>query len=480
MNYKAIITMVSKTLLVEATLMILPIIVALIYGESILGFAMTIVMIAALCVPALLIIRQKRSDIRAREGFVTVAVVWVLMSVFGALPFVIEGQIPSFIDAFFETVSGFTTTGSTILKDVEALSYSLLFWRSFTHFIGGMGVLVFVLAIIPLADESSMHVMRAEVPGPTMGKLVPKIKDSAKILYILYILLTLIEAVMLLIGGMDLFDALIVSFGTAGTGGFATKNASIGYYESSYIHIVVATFMLLFALNFNLYYYLMLRHFKSVFKNEEMHAFILIVFASVAAITINILPRYENALIAIRDAYFQVTSIISTTGFATVDFNTWPEFSKTLLVAIMFIGGCAGSTAGGLKVGRIVMIFKSFRQEILHMLHPRYASVVKLDGKVVEKGTLYGTLVHFALYMCILLVSILIVSLDGFDFTTNVTGVISCMSNIGPGLALVGPTGNFSIFSPIIKLVLSVDMLFGRLEVFPLLMIMTPTFWKRK
>ena len=379
MNYKAIITMVSKTLLVEATLMILPIIVALIYGESILGFAMTIVMIAALCVPALLIIRQKRSDIRAREGFVTVAVVWVLMSVFGALPFVIEGQIPSFIDAFFETVSGFTTTGSTILKDVEALSYSLLFWRSFTHFIGGMGVLVFVLAIIPLADESSMHVMRAEVPGPTMGKLVPKIKDSAKILYILYILLTLIEAVMLLIGGMDLFDALIVSFGTAGTGGFATKNASIGYYESSYIHIVVATFMLLFALNFNLYYYLMLRHFKSVFKNEEMHAFILIVFASVAAITINILPRYENALIAIRDAYFQVTSIISTTGFATVDFNTWPEFSKTLLVAIMFIGGCAGSTAGGLKVGRIVMIFKSFRQEILHMLHPRYASVVKLE-----------------------------------------------------------------------------------------------------
>lgn len=479
MNYRMVWRTLGRTMSIEAILMLLPLCVAIIHGESWHGFVLTIALLALTSVPMQLI-KRKSETIYAREGFVIVALSWIFLSVFGALPFVIDGAIPNFVDAFFETVSGFTTTGASILTNVESMGYGLLFWRSFTHWIGGMGVLVFMLAVMPLAESRSMHLMRAEVPGPIVGKLVPKARNSAMILYVIYLVMTLIEIALLLAGGMPLFDAAIHAFGTAGTGGFSSKAASVGYYNSAYIDVVIGTFMILFGINFNLYFYLLLKKFGDALRDEEMHCYIGIIAFAVLSIALNILPQCGDSFMkALRYSYFQVASIITTTGYATTNFDLWPEYSRSLLVLLMFIGACAGSTGGGIKVSRIVLLVKSSMSEIKRMLYPRTVSLVKLSGNVVDKQTIHGTLIFAVLYFGALLLSILVVSLDGFDFTSSVTGVIACMSNIGPGLSLVGPSGNFSMFSPLSKIVLSFAMLLGRLEFFPIIMLFSPATWKR-
>ncbi|MDO5112669.1 MAG: TrkH family potassium uptake protein [Clostridia bacterium] len=478
MNHRMVWRTLARTLLIEAALMVLPLCIALYYGEAWRGFVYTILLIIA----AFFLLqgfKPRSSDIYAKEGFLIVALSWIILSAFGALPFVIDGAIPSYIDAFFETVSGFTTTGATILTDIEAVGYGLLFWRSFTHWIGGMGVLVFMLAVLPLAEERSMHIMRAEVPGPVVGKLVPRMRNSAMILYVIYLVLTLVEIVLLLFGGMSLFDAAVHAFGTAGTGGFSSRNISVAYYNSAYIDMVIGTFMILFGINFNLYFFLLLRRYRDVGKNEELRWYLGIIVFSVVTIALCILPQYSSFPHALRYAYFQVASIITTTGYSTANFDLWPEYARSLLVFIMFIGACAGSTGGGIKVSRIIIIIKSSVNEIKRMLNPRSVNLVKVDGNTVDGGTIHGTLIFVLLYFIILLLSILVISLDDLDFTTSVTGVIACFSNIGPGLSLVGPMGNFSMFSPFSKIVLSMVMLLGRLEIFPILTLFSPATWRR-
>ena len=479
MNLPMIVSILGQVLLVEAGLMVLPMGVSLIYEESCAGaFAITAAILLAVSLLARLI-RPKHRVFYAREGFVIVALSWVLLSAFGALPFWISGEIPHYVDCFFETVSGFTTTGASILANVETLSQGMLFWRSFTHWVGGMGVLVFVLAIVPMAGDHSMHLMRAEVPGPSVGKLVPKIRLTAKILYQIYMAMTLLQVVLLCLGGMSLFDALITAFGTAGTGGFSNRAASIGAWSSSYIHWVVTIFMILFGINFNLFYLLCLKKCRQALKSEELRWYLLIILAAVVMITIDILPRYAHVSTAVRDASFQVSSIITTTGFATTDFNLWPEFSKAILVLLMFVGACAGSTGGGIKVGRLIILIKSARREIRRMLHPRAVSAVHLEGKQVDDETLHSANAYLIVYMLLLLLSILLVSLNGMGFESTATSVITCFNNVGPGLGLVGPTGNFAGCSALSKLVLSLDMLLGRLEIFPMLMLVAPGVWKK-
>ena len=466
---------------VEAALLTLPLLVALLYREqlSALSFAATIAV--ALLFSLLMTYRKPVSSvIYAREGFVIVALSWIVLSVIGAVPFVISGEIPHFVDAFFETVSGFTTTGSSILTDVEAMSQGMLFWRSFTHWVGGMGVLVFVMAILPLSDDRSIHILRAEAPGPTVGKLVPRMRDTAKILYSIYLAMTVIEVAFLLCGGMPLFDSLVHAFGTAGTGGFGIKAASIGYYNSAYIDWVITIFMILFGVNFNLYYFLLLRRFKDAFLNSELLAYLGIIIGSVALIAYNIRGYFSSVGDSIRYAAFQVSTIITTTGYATTDFNLWPSFSKIILVLLMFCGACAGSTGGGIKVSRLLLMGKMVKKETRRMLHPRAVSLIKMDGKVVSEDTLSGVTAYMMTYLAIMATSVLILAADGFDFETTVTAMISCLNNIGPGLGLVGPTGNFSEFSILSKLVLSADMLLGRLEIFPILMLFTPSLWRKK
>ena len=400
------------------------------------------------------------------------------MSLFGALPFYISGYFDSYVDCFFEVVSGFTTTGASILKEPGILPNSIIFWRSFTHWVGGMGVLVFVMAILPLSDERSLHLMRAEAPGPVVGKLVPKMKDTAKILYGIYIIMTAILVVMLLFGKMPLFDALCNAFGTAGTGGFTTSSAGISGYNSPYIEMVIAVFMLLFGINFNLYYLILIGNLKDVFKSEELRWYLAIVGISTASIAVNIYNVYGKE--AFRYSFFQVSSIMTTTGFATTDFNFFPSFSKTVLVLLMFIGACAGSTGGGFKVSRLIILIKSFKKEIRRLLHPRSVTPVRLEGKVVDHTVSHGTVSYFMMYIIIMMVSVLLISVDNFDFTTNTTAVISCFNNIGPGLGVVGPMGNFSGYSYFSKIVLSFDMLFGRLEILPMLVLFHPLSWSRK
>ena len=479
MNYGMIRYILGKMLMIEGVLLLLPALVSLIYGEK-SGFAFLIV--AALLLVLFLAMGKKPKDtmIYAKEGFVIVALAWILWSAFGALPFVISGAIPSYIDAFFETVSGFTTTGSTILTDIEALPRGMNFWRCQTHWIGGMGVLVFVMAIVPLSGKGSMFLMRAEVPGPTCDKLVPKTQSTAKLLYGMYILLSAVQVVFLLFGGMDLYEAVIHTFSTAGTGGFSNMNASIAAFDSAYIDGVITVFMLLFGINFNLYYFLLLKNFVTVFKNEELRAYLGIVAASIALITINIVHLYETQLKAFRYAAFQVASVITTTGFVTADFNLWPEFSKTILLLIMVIGACAGSTGGGMKVSRILILAKTIGKEIRQILHPKSVNVVKLDGKRVNGESIHGVYVYVICYIVILAASVLLITVDNFDFTTNFTAVLTTMSNVGPGLNKVGPVENFSIFSGFSKLVLSMDMLVGRLEILPILMLLAPQTWRKK
>ena len=481
MNIAMICRILGLTLGVEAAFMIPPLAIALARHEhsAAVGFAVTV---AAILVFAALLrrIKARRREYYAREGFVTVGLSWVLLSAFGALPFCLSGAVPSFVDAFFETVSGFTTTGASVIADVEALPVSLLYWRSFTVWLGGMGVLVFVLAVLPMSGNRSMHIMRAEVPGPTVGKLVPRIRKTASILYLLYIALTLVETVLLIAGGMSFYDALLHSFATAGTGGLSTRALSIGYYNSTYIDIVVGVFMILCGANFSLYYLILLGNIRTALRNEELRWFLGIIAFAVLTIAVDIRNLYGGVGHALRYSFFQVTSIISTTGFATADFNLWPEYSKFLLVLLMFVGGCAGSTAGGLKVSRVMLLFKSCTIEVKKMLRPRCVENVRLDGKPVDGQTVYNALTYFTFYIIILLIAGLIVSLDGLDFTTNFTAALSCLSNVGPGLSLVGPTGSFAIFSPLSKIVLMICMLLGRLEIFPLLLLFVPFTWRWK
>ncbi len=479
MNYQMIGYVIGRILLTEAALLALPMAVAAAHGEAMSPFFMPMVLLVLVGL-ALGGRRPKRTALYARDGLAVVALAWMAVSAFGALPFVLSGDIPSYVDALFETVSGFTTTGASILTEIESLSRGGLFWRSFTHWVGGMGVLVFVMAILPMTDGHGMHLLRAEVPGPSVGKLVSRMSDTAKILYGIYLAMTLVEIVLLLLGGMSLFDASIHAFGTAGTGGFSCRNLSVGAYQSPYIEIVIGVFMLLFGVNFNLYYFLLIRRFRDVLHSEELRSYLLIVGAAVVAIAVDIAHLYGSAAVSLRHAFFQVSSIITTTGYSTVDFNVWPTFSQAILVVLMFVGACAGSTGGGIKVARIVILVKASYGDMRRMLHPNAVSTVRFEGKPLTDRHLRSVHLYLTVYVLVFTVSFLLLSLEQFDLITTFTALTACINNIGPGLELVGPMGNFSMFSPWSKLLLSFNMLVGRLEIFPMLLLFAPSIWKRR
>lgn len=480
MNLKIVFYYLGWVLNIEAVLMLLPCAVSLIYQDGCLpDFLLAMAMCAAVGWAA---VHKKPKDtvFYAREGFLTVALTWVALSFFGALPFWFSREIPSLTDALFETISGFTTTGASILTNVEGLSPSMLMWRSFTHWVGGMGVLVFILAILPLVGGGyNMHLMRAESPGPSVGKLTPKVKNTAKILYVIYLVMTIIQVVLLLLGGMPLFDSLATSFGTAGTGGFGIKNSSIAYYDSYYLQGVITVFMILFGVNFNVYYLFSIGHFKEGIRCEEARVYLGIILVSALCITWNIRDMFPTLFDAFHHAAFQVATIITTTGFSTVDFDQWPQFSKTILIGLMLIGACAGSTGGGMKVSRIIIWVKETKKEISSLLHPRSVKVLKMEGKAIEHNVVRSVNAYFITYFLIFVLSVLAVSLDNFDFTTTFTAVAATFNNIGPGLAGVGPMSNFSQMSFLSKYVLMFDMLAGRLEIFPMLLLFTPSTWKR-
>ncbi|MBC8544279.1 TrkH family potassium uptake protein [Bianquea renquensis] len=480
MNYRMIINTIGRVLAVETVLLLLPFVTAILYQDSsVSAFLITILITAVASIGALLV-KVRNRVIYAKEGFTIVAFAWILVSIFGAIPFYISGAIPSFIDSLFETISGFTTTGASILTEIETLPKGILFWRSFTHWIGGMGVLVFVMAIVPLAGDRSIHVMRAEVPGPTMEKLVPRIKGTAKLLYSIYILLTVVEVIFLVAGKMPVFDSLVHAFGTAGTGGFSIMNASIAAYGSPYLEYVIAIFMMLFGVNFTIFFLLLAREFKLVIKNEELFWYLSIILIATLAITFSIMPQYGGFGEAFRLSFFQVSSIITTTGYATADYCQWPMVTQMILLLLMIVGACAGSTGGGMKVSRLIILLKKVRRDIHKLIHPRMVGAIKMDGKTLQQETVDNVSLYFISYMLLLFVLSLIVSLDGFDFTTTFSSVVACMGNIGPGLGMVGPSGNFSGFSNLSKLTLSLAMLFGRLEIFPLLLAMSPSLYRKK
>ncbi len=480
MNRRMIFNTVGLMLKVEAALLLLPALAALIYGESCLW---SILISAAISLAAgfalTLLSRPKSQVIYAREGFITVALAWIAVSAVGALPFYISREIPSYIDAFFETVSGFTTTGASILANVEVMSRGLLFWRSFTHWVGGMGVLVFVMALVPSVTDRSIHIMRAEMPGPVVGKLMPRARDTASILYKIYVGMTLLQIILLWIGGMPLFESIVHAFGTAGTGGFGVKADSIAGY-SPYLQWVITVFMLLFGINFNLYYLLLIRRFRAAAQSSECWYYLGIVGVCIALNTANIMPLYNNFREALRLSAFQVASIVTTTGYATADFNLWPQFSKAILLLLMIMGACAGSTGGGLKVSRAVMLFKMVGKEIRHLLHPRSVNSVRFEGKHVDGATLKSVSSYFVIYIICILAICLILSLEPFDLETNLSATLACFNNIGPGLAAVGPASNYAAYSPLSKLVLSLAMLLGRLEIYPLLLTLSPATWMKQ
>lgn len=481
MNYRMILRLICYILRVEAVCLLPSLGISFFMGETgaVLGVAVTIVAAALLSLTSFLLPPSDR-QIGAREGFLSVALCWVAVSLIGALPFWISGAVPNYIDCLFETVSGFTTTGASILTDIEAMPMGLLYWRSFTHWLGGMGVLVFLLAVMPMGKgkNSLLHVMRAESPGPQVDKLVPKLQDSAKILYLIYIALTLTQIILLLLGGMPLFDSVTTAFGTAGTGGFGIKADSLMGY-SRYLQGVCTVFMALFGVNFSIFYLLLLRQFMKVLKNQELLLYLGIMAGSILIIAGDILPRYEDFGEALHQAAFQVSSIMTTTGFATADFNQWPALSRTLLVLLMFVGACAGSTGGGIKVARVLLLMKSGRRSVKRMLRPRSVSQVHMDGQTVSEEVIQNTYSYLALYVGIMILSVFLIALDEFSLETNATAVISCLNNIGPGLDMVGPMGSFAPFSWHSKLVLTFDMLAGRLELFPMIMLFTPLAWKR-
>ena len=479
MNYKMVSKTVGRLLQAEALLLLLPMAVSIYFKENLLYVYGIVIALVLLAGSLLTLPKPKKRTIYAREGFAIVSLSWILMSFFGALPFVISGAIPSFVDAFFETVSGFTTTGASILKSIETLPKSILFWRSFTHWIGGMGVIVFVLAILPQKDMQSMHILRAEVPGPTVGKLVSKTTVTARILYIIYGVLTVAEIIALLCCEMPLYDSVTTAFATAGTGGFSVKNASIAAYNNLGAEVVISLFMLLFGLNFNLFYLLLIKQFKRVFKSEELWTYLAVIGVSVLLITFNIYPMVETLGTALRQAGFQVISIITTTGFVTANFGQWPAMSQMVLVVLMFLGACAGSTGGGLKVGRMIILVKAAFRELRRAINPNRVKAIKLDGAVIEKDVVITTSTYFVIYMFIIGISALILTIDNFDFTTTVTAVVTCINNVGPGLAAVGPVENFADFSNFSKLVLSANMLIGRLEIFPIIILFMRSTWKK-
>ncbi len=482
MNYEMMLFVIMNIARVEGALMLLPALVALIYGENTVAGKILIIAVLCICLGSIFSRkRPKRSDIFVKDGLMIVGLAWVMFSLLGALPFYFTGAIPRFVDAFFETVSGFTTTGSTILTDIESLPYGIHFWRAFTHWVGGMGVLVFVMAVIPLAGSKSLNIMKAEVPGPTMDKIVPKTRQTAKILYLIYVVMTVAEVVLLVLGGMPLFDALIHTFSTAGTGGFSNKADSVSFYDSAYIDGVITVFMALFGVNFNLFYLLLLGKFARVFKSEELRTYIGIIAVATLLITINIYPMYGSFLTSFRYSSFQVTTIITTTGMMTTDFNLWPSFSKGILLMLMFVGACAGSTGGGLKVSRVLLLGKYIKSEIRKIVHPRSIVSVKVDGKVMDDTVIRSVTAYIMIYMSILVVSYLMISLNELDLETTLTSVITCINNVGPGFGeIIGPTQNFSTLSDFSKLVLTLDMLIGRLEIYPILFIFSPRMFKRR
>ena len=476
MNTRMIGFLLGRILMVEAGLLALPLLTALLYGEPLMPWLATMLVLAAIG-GALSLRKPERTALYAKDGFAAVALVWLLMSAFGALPFVLSGDIPNYIDAFFETVSGFTTTGASILTAVEPLSRGGLFWRSFTHWVGGMGVLVFIMAFIPLSGAQNMHIMKAESPGPSVSKLVPRVKTTALILYSIYFALTLIEFIMLLFGGMTVFEALTTSFATAGTGGFGFYNSSMGSF-SPYLQIVITVFMILFAINFNCYYMLLCGKLREAF-NLELRTFLIIIASVITVITINIHGMFSSVGEALRHSAFTVASLISTTGFSTVDFNQWPELSRALLVIIMFIGACAGSTGGGIKVSRIIILFKGMSKELQTMVQPRQIKKIKMDSRIIDHETVRSVNVYMVAYLMIFAISLVLISFDNHDLITSFTAVTATINNIGPGLDLVGPTSNFGLFTMQSKIVLIFDMLAGRLELFPMLLLFTPATWKK-
>ncbi len=473
MNYKFVFKRLGYVLLTEAFLLIFPTLIALYKNENILPFIYTILLIIVFG-GLLSLIKVKKDSFYAKEGILITTLSWIALSIFGALPFVFDGAIPSFVDAFFETVSGFTTTGSTIISNVEVLPKGILFWRSFTHWIGGMGILVFVIALLPMSNDNSMHVAKAEMPGPFVSKLSPKLSVTAKWLYGIYLSLTVLEIILLMIGGMPLFDSVVHAFATAGTGGFSIKNSSIAFYNSKYIEYIISIFMILFGINFNVFFLILMRKFKQAITNEELRTYFIIIIVSVILIMINISSLYSNIEEAFRLSFFQVSSIITTTGFSTADFNLWPMFSKIILFVLMFFGACGGSTGGGLKISRVIIMFKKLMKDLILTVHPKSIKKVKLENKTLDDDTISGVGFYFVLYCFIIVVACLIVSLDNFDFETTITSVVTCISNVGPGFSVIGPMGNFAAFSDLSKIVLSLAMLFGRLELYPILLLFSP------
>ena len=481
MNYKMVIYLLGRILVIMALLMCFPLCVALIYHERTWSsFFVTIV--AQLILGIICSIRKpKKTEFYAKEGFVIVAFSWVLTSLFGALPFYLSGEILSYGDAFFETVSGFTTTGATILNDIESLSRGSLFWRSFTHWIGGMGVLVFVLAILPKSHASqSMHIMRAEVPGPQVGKLVSRMRGTARILYGIYIVMTVLEVICLMVAGMPFFDSILNSFATAGTGGFCLKNASIAAYDNVVVDYIITVFMLLFGINFGLFYLILTGHVLQALKSEELRWYLGIIAVATLVIALNIMPQYAGFGEAFRYSLFQVSSLITTTGFITADYSRWPVFSQTILMVLMFVGASAGSTGGGIKVARVIVLFKTSLKEIRKQLRPRSVTTLTLEGKMLDEKAASGVMSYMAIYAFVFVASLLLISADGYSHATNFSAVATCLNNVGPGLDAIGPVYNFSEFSMFSKLVLSVNMLAGRLELLPIMMLLSPHTWRRR
>ena len=479
MNYLIIINILGWVLSLQGIFMLPPCLVGVIYKEY--HDALIYLTFSILCTIVGFLFRRlkaKSSTFYAREGFVAVALSWIVLSITGALPFVFNGDIPSFTDALFEIISGYTTTGSSILTNVEALSHANLFFRSFSHWIGGMGVLVFILAILPMTGGSTINLLKAESPGPSVGKLVPRMQHTAFILYAIYLVMTIIEIVLLILGGMPIFDSLCHAFGSAGTGGFGIKNDSIAGY-SPYLQTVITIFMFLFGVNFSFYYYILIRKVKDAFKMEEVRWYVGIYIGAVILLMANLIYNGYGVLDSLLHVTFQVSSIMTTTGYATTDFNLWPEFSRGIMLCLMFIGACAGSTGGGIKISRIMIYLKQVTKELMQQIHPRKVHVIKMEGKELPHSTAHSCNVLLMTYIIVLFVSFLLISFDGFDTTTNFTAVVATLNNIGPGLNMVGPTGNFSEFSDFSKYVLMFDMLAGRLEIFPMILLFHPATWKK-
>ena len=490
MNYKMMGRFMSQMIAIESAFLLPALVISWCYGEyaAVNGFLYTLAIMLALAGVLYLFCRRSARLFGAREGLVCVGFSWIVMSLLGALPFVFSGAIPNYIDAFFETVSGFTTTGASVVADVEALPRGILYWRSFSHWLGGMGVLVFLLAIVPSGEKDTgftMHLLRAESPGPDVGKLVPKMKNTAMILYLIYVVMTVINVIFLLCGGMPLLDAVCTAFGTAGTGGFGIYNDSLTSC-SPYIQNVTSVFMFLFGVNFSCYYLLLLRQFRGVFKDEELRLYFAIAISAVVMIAINVYSLYGNLLDTLRHSAFQVSSIMTTTGYTTANYEQWPAFSKGVLMMLMLIGACAGSTGGGFKVARLLLVFKSLRRNIRQVLNPKKVQIIRNNGRGVNESVISNTNAYLAAYVIIIVISYLLISLDpatngsGHSIGTNLSAVLCCFNNIGPGMEAVGPVCNFAHMTGLSKIVLSVDMLAGRLEIFPILVLLSRGTWKRK